>query len=515
MRHTLLAAILAFSFFSLAMNAAEAPPPVPAAPKTQADIEKIRNEALTKALNYIHTNLRSNKVPRSIGSQLNGYVFSGLALLMAENEPTKDLEDCVKYCCRAIKDDYFNRNWYLSMCMFFLTEYSMKYGLKPHVETALREAFKTAEAQQEETGGWCHHLKFWAEGDYNKKGGGKDLSMCTSLIYGSMLQLKTLGIENETVREKAFQNLKTISDKFGFEYGTDNKVGDTCMGRSSYTLISILGTKTTDHPFYERIARGLQERFRRCDDGHASPPLHYFGVAAAMHRLGPETYDKFYNYYADTLISLQAEDGSAFLNIKPGAKKDDLYDAPGQTAVFACILMMKKPGIFVWKSKAELAKAAAPVVKPMTLAVQALKEPEIKITDAQLKPWNDALKQMVIKNVTAKPVSNVTLSIIGKSQTATIVAADDVNLTLEAGGGKIQTPWKFLSGRQDLLNLARACARQDSANEQILVAVFSLANNGSKADAAKFLDKAREVEPANAAALIDAAIKPLNVTAPI
>jgi hypothetical protein len=292
--------------------------------------------ALGKALAYVKANLNGDAPKRVIGSKMGGYMMGGFALMMEGASP-KELDDCVKYACRAIKDEGFNRNWYLSMSMIFLSEYATRYGLTREVEKALADGLKMAAAQQEETGGWCHHLGMW-KGGYNTMGGGKDLGMITSMIYGSFVELKALGVEVGPMMEKAQKNLETISDGAGVRYGTDNNVGDAGMARASWVLLGIQASMQ-NHPFYAKYEKGLEQRYKKLEEGvHGFAPLHWFSIAAAMHREGPDEYAKFTAAYLDKLLTTQRVDG-----VVPLAGEDDV----ASTAVFASIVMMQKPGTFM------------------------------------------------------------------------------------------------------------------------------------------------------------------------
>src|SRR5207247_219867 len=138
------AAILVFGLLATAGGAA---------PLQQAahdpDLKKCKKcqTALAKAMAYLKANYKNPQTKRVIGSMAGGYMFGGFAFMMEGNSP-KELEDCVKYCCQAIKDTGYNRNWYLSMCMFFLAEYATKYGLTSEIQKSLGDAFKNAAQQQ-------------------------------------------------------------------------------------------------------------------------------------------------------------------------------------------------------------------------------------------------------------------------------------------------------------------------------------------------------------------------------
>jgi hypothetical protein len=285
---------------------------------------------------YVKANLKSDAPKRVIGSKMGGYMMGGFALMMEGASP-KELEDCVRYACQAIKDEGFNRNWYLSMSMIFLAEYATRYGFTRDVEVALADGLKKAAAQQEETGGWCHHLGMW-KGGYNTMGGGKDLGMITSMIYGSFVELKALGVEIGPMMEKAQKNLESISDGMGVRYGTDNNVGDAAMARASWVLLGIQAAGQ-NHPLYAKYSKGLEQRYKKIEEGaHGFAPLHYFSVAVAMHREGPDAYFKFAAEYLDKLILTQRADG-----VVPLHNEDDV----ASTAVFASIVMMQKPGTFM------------------------------------------------------------------------------------------------------------------------------------------------------------------------
>jgi hypothetical protein len=319
-----------------------APGPVPAPQESPhaADYRKCKkcSAALAKAMAYLKANLRSDKPHRIIGSKIGGYMMGGFAFMM-EGASAKELEECVKYCKEAIKDTYFNRNWYLGMGLFFLAEYSTRYGLTPDVQKAVAEAYRNAEEQQEQTGGWCHHKEFWKESGYNQKGGGKDLGMVTALVTGAFLELKSLGMNPGPMMERAEKNLETISDGMGIRYGTDNNVGDAAMARASYVLLGLQATGRLTHPLAAKYQKGLESRYREIEkEVHGYSPLHYFSVAAAMHRMGPETYRKFVDEYLDRLIATQTADG-----VVPLHQEDEV----ASTAVFACLILMQRDGAFV------------------------------------------------------------------------------------------------------------------------------------------------------------------------
>jgi len=294
--------------------------------------------ALAKAMAYLKANFENPKTKRVIGSMTPGYMMSGFAFMMDGEGSMKELEKCVKHCCEAITNTGFNRNWYLGMSFFFLAEYSMKYGMTPQIEKAFKDGLKMAEEQQEKTGGWCHHLRMWAEDNYNKKGGGQDLGMINTMMFGAFMELKTLGINPGPIVDRTQKCLESISDGTGIRYGTDNNVGDAGMARASYALLGLQATGRVTHPFYAKFSKGIEQRFTHIKEGvHGFAPYHWFSVAAACHRMGPDMYRKYVDEYLDRMIASQTAEGVVAL------EDDDV----ASTAVFACIIMMQKDRIFV------------------------------------------------------------------------------------------------------------------------------------------------------------------------
>ena len=297
--------------------------------------------ALGKSMAYLKANYKNPQTKRVIGSMLGGYVYAGFAFLMAGEGYEKELEDCVRWCQQAVKDTGYNRNWYLGSCLYFLAEYSSKYGLTPQTQKAVFDAYKLAAEQQEESGGWCHHKEMWREGDYNKKGGGRDLGMINVQMYAALLEFKALGIDAPPgMLDRLRKNLESISDgpQGGICYGTDNRVGDPAFARAAYVTLGLQSTGAVNDPFFARFAKGLEKNFKRIKEGeHGFSPYHYFGVPAALHRMGPDAYRLFCDHWLDPLIATQRPDG-----VVPLHGDDDV----AATGVFACILCMQKDGAF-------------------------------------------------------------------------------------------------------------------------------------------------------------------------
>jgi len=425
---------------------------------------KICAPALAKAMGYLKANLQSDKAKRVIGSKMGGFMMGGFAFMM-DGESPKELEQCVRYCCQAIKDEGFNRNWYLSMSMIFLTEYATRYGLTPEVEKALAEGLKMAQKQQEETGGWCHHLKMWMEDNYNKKGGGQDLGMVTTMIYGGFLEMKALGISVGPMMEKTQKNLETISDGMGVRYGTDNGVGDAAMARASWVLSSLLATGNVTHPFFAKYEKGLQQRYKKIEDGvHGFAPLHYFSVAAAMHRLGPDTYAKFSAEYLDRLIKTQTAEG-----ICPLKGEDDV----ASTAVLACIIMMQKPGVFMPPKQKKKGPVAGEEPKAVPSPLATVEKKSKPLDPRIVADWDARLADRVRRDLKDGRPPKFHFKVI--DQPSTIASLDESGvMKIESNGSAIDYRWASfkLSDRRDL---ASALAKKEDPGALALAAFYHLA----------------------------------------
>lgn len=298
-------------------------------------------ESLGKAMTYLKANYQNGQTKRVIGSMLGGYVYAGFAFMMAGEGYEKELENCVRWCQQAVKDEGFNRNWYLGSCLYFLAEYSSRYGLTPQTQRAVFDAYKMAAQQQEASGGWCHHKEMWKEDGYNTKGGGRDLGMINAQMFAALVEFKALGIEPPAgMMDKLRKNLESISDgpQGGLCYGTDNRVGDPAFGRAAYVMLGLQSTAAVADPLFDRYAKGLERNFKKIKEGeHGFSPYHYFGVPAALHRLGPAAYRPFVEHWIPLLMATQRPDG-----VVPLHGDDDV----AATGVYACMLWMQKDGAF-------------------------------------------------------------------------------------------------------------------------------------------------------------------------
>lgn len=293
-----------------------------------------------------------------------GHFFLGW-LYLADGLHPKELQQAVSRLSGGFpKQGGFNGNWATAMAAVFLAEV---YRREPteKLRATLVDLLKAAEANMETTGGWCHHLGFAAKSGYNRMGGGVDLGIVTCMMYGAMLTVKKSGIPvSEKMLYAVERNLESLSDGQGVCYGTDNKVPDSAMGRSSWMWPGLHAAPPAGSKFASRIPKGLASRYKATDSGHAFPPLHFTSVALAMHLLGPETYAKFSGHWVDRLIALQRPDGSVELPHTEGLALQRQHNYVPSTAAFALILVLQQPGLLdkgAPKSKPKPAGAIFPV----------------------------------------------------------------------------------------------------------------------------------------------------------
>lgn len=280
------------------------------------------------------------------GAGADGYAQFFLGwLYLADNLHPKELDRAASRLSAGFyKQGGFNGNWATCMSAVFLAEVYRRQPTEK-LRGTLLEVLKVAEANMEPTGGWCHHKGFAVESGYNKRGGGVDLGILTSMMYGAMVSMKKSGVPvPERMLYAAERNLESLSDGQGVCYGTDNKVPDTAMGRAAWMWPGLHAAKHTGSKFYARIPKGLASRCKNTDQGHAFPPLHFMSVALAMHLLGPETYSKFSGHWIDRLIALQKADGSIELPHTEGVPFQRQHNYVPSTATFALILVLQQPG---------------------------------------------------------------------------------------------------------------------------------------------------------------------------
>jgi hypothetical protein len=300
---------------------------------TDPAVCKTCKPAFDRAVQFVRSNFRNADVA--------GHAFAGLLFLMLNPKDT-DLQACVQSATRSIGTRTGgNSNWYIAISAYFLSEVYLR-TREASVQGALVNAINTAANTMEQTGGWGHSPGFWRSNNYHKKGGSRDLGMVTSMMYAAMINMKSGGIDiPEALLRRVEKHLESISDGQGFNYGSDNKVPDSAMGRGSYVFLGLTNARMDNHPFYSKLIEGLKKRYKNVDQGHACASLHHYGVAAAMHRLGE--YATFSGHWLDKLIAAQKKNGSISLGCDRG---DSHADETANAAVFAIILLLQKEGAF-------------------------------------------------------------------------------------------------------------------------------------------------------------------------
>ena len=236
------------------------------------------------------------------------------------------------------------------------------------------------------------------------------------------------------------------------------------MARASWVLMALLAANQPTHPLYAKYEKGIEQRYKKIEDGvHGFAPLHYFSVAAAMHRLGPDLYAKFTTEYLDKLIKTQTAEG-----VVPLHGEDDV----ASTAVFACIIMMQKPGAFRPPLKKKPVPAEEP--KPGAPALATGEKPRAKAADPKaLAAWGDLLAERVRREIREGHPPRFHFKLI--DQLAAISSLDEAGgMKLESNGSTIDYLWaNFKPG--DRRDVAAALAKKEDSGAMALAAFHHLA----------------------------------------
>lgn len=300
---------------------------------TDPAVCKTCKPAFDRAVQFVRSNFR--------GADVAGNAYAGLLFLML-NPKDPDLQACIQAASRSIGTRTGgNSNWHIAISAYFLSEVYLR-SPEASVQGALINAINTAGGTMEQTGGWGHSPGFWRSNNYHKKGGSRDLGMVTAMMFAAMVNMKAGGIGiPESLYRRVEKHLESISDGLGFNYGSDNKVPDTAMGRGGYVLLGLTNAQIDHHPFYPKLVEGVKKRYKSVDKGHACASLHHYAIAAAMHRIGE--YSAFASHWIDPLIAAQKKNGSISLGCDRGDKH---ADETANAAVFAILLLLQKEGAF-------------------------------------------------------------------------------------------------------------------------------------------------------------------------
>ncbi|MCY3023471.1 MAG: hypothetical protein NTW87_31210, partial [Planctomycetota bacterium] len=197
----------------------------------------------------------------------------------------------------------------------------------------------------------------------------------------------------------------------------------------------------------------------------------------------------------------------------PPAVAESKPAAPGPAATTAPPVAATKPVAEAkppTEVKAPVAEKSPPAAPPAPALLPPVKaEPPVR--SAALEPWVDKLRQRVIEGTKAGQKPTAYLPLFGGKETAVkIVAADEKDLTIEMGGGKLPLAWTRLDQRKDMLSLAKAFGKDDSAFDRLLKAVFFLANEMIQ-DATDEYWKAMELKPPEGDESVEAAKRLLKL----
>jgi hypothetical protein len=237
--------------------------------------------------------------------------------------------------------------WFASMAMFYLSEYSLRYGVTPEIRTALEFGAKFAHKTREAEGGWFHSPR-WGGPNY-----ALDISGVGCGYFAAVRNMERLGLETGPALADVNDYINKVCDGRSVAYGLHGR-GGFALASASYVLIGLTSSGAGDDPKVSGIGGHLLENVERIRSGHANGNMHHFGVAAALHRTGPEAYARFAGFYLHQhFIANLADDGSiaAFPNdnTKPPAeayaelRKGGDYAA---TAILTSMILMTRPGAF-------------------------------------------------------------------------------------------------------------------------------------------------------------------------
>jgi len=259
-------------------------------------------------------------------------------LFLADGRHPAELQKVIEMASRAkASAKSFNGGWYLGMAGLFLSE-CYRLQPTPEIKQALVELVATAQTTQEPTGGWNHNLGF------GKKYCADDLSIVTSMLYTTLLNMKTAGIDTpKGMIEKVNENLTKLLRPTGLDYGTRDAWGETSGSRVGMASIGLHNAGMTSHEIYTTAVKALPERLKRLDKGHGTGCIHLLSVTLACHRL--RIYRALTDEWLDKLIAKQAPDGSLLMGDDGagGGEMKLIGNNIGSTAAFALFLLLQDP----------------------------------------------------------------------------------------------------------------------------------------------------------------------------
>lgn len=304
-------------------------------------------EGAKKALNYVRDQLKSSKSWAGFAER----AFAGLAFIAEGSTPTEgeyasELASCIDYFVRGGGGSQ-QENWYYALVGLFLAEAHKKWPSDDKARRLEAIVVKIQEAQ-EPTGGWSHHKGF----AYNLPGKNvPDLGIVTGLILAALGNIKASGVDvpaDSISRGLAY--CEKISDGTGLIYGTNNPVPDMGCTRGAGVLMGLYFLANRNEHF-SKIARGLRERIKQLEQGHAFPPIHFFNSAVGNYLAGQ--YPVFKAEWIPKLLNQREADGSIWMknHEKIDYERNQLKSNVIGTSVLALILLLDRDNVFKNKPK--------------------------------------------------------------------------------------------------------------------------------------------------------------------
>jgi hypothetical protein len=311
---------------------------------------------LEKAMGYVKKNFK----PSMFGLLLDSF-YGGFVFMMDGEDHKKELAICTKDLRAMIKpepDGNFAsgdqiggdwQGWKKAMSMFFLTEYSLRFGLTPENKQALIDGAKIATDTEEPGGGWFH-------GRHKDKPYSPDIALIGAIYYAAFVEMKSLGVDPGPIMEKTRTYLESISDgkTVGYSKGWHGGMGGG--GHDGFINLGLIGAGMGDDKWGQGLAGWMKQNYMDAGHGHANGELHYFAMGTALHRLGAEYYARFATCHIHRLLDIQRDDGSIPAMSHDDPNEVEFYQkhkteiaAPGSfppTAVLACLILMESPGAF-------------------------------------------------------------------------------------------------------------------------------------------------------------------------
>lgn len=306
--------------------------------------------ALDRSLGYLRKNFDAQVANDGWYAGMLNSFYGGFAFMM-EGNSAKEAKVCSQrmgwYLENWAKKGGGFDGWFASMAMLSLSEYSLRYGATPEIRAQLEFGAKFCHKTREAEGGWFHSPR-WGGPNY-----ALDISAIGCGYFAAMDIMDALGMSTGPALADVRDYVDHVCDGRSVAYGLHGR-GGFSLASASYLVIGLTSSGHGDDPRVKAIGDNLLNNVEKIRNAHASGMLHHFGVAAALHRSGPEAYSRFAGHYLHRyFIANQAADGSLapFPNDNTAApevayaelKKGGDYAA---TAILTSMLLMTRQGAF-------------------------------------------------------------------------------------------------------------------------------------------------------------------------